>query len=82
MNLTLRKTVIGGKTAHGDYVVLEDGKIIGRIMLGHGLYGTMRWTWNVTINDPSRVANGTADTLDEAKAAFKAAWEQKGRLPT
>jgi hypothetical protein len=34
MTLTLRKTVIGDKTAPGDYVVLEDGRVIGRIMAG------------------------------------------------
>ena len=31
MTLTLRKTIIKGETAHGDYLVLEDGKAIGRI---------------------------------------------------
>jgi hypothetical protein len=34
MTLALRKTVIKGETAHGDYLVLEDGKAIGRIRLG------------------------------------------------
>ena len=33
MTLALRKTVIKGETAHGDYLVLEDGKAIGRIRL-------------------------------------------------
>jgi hypothetical protein len=50
MTLTLRKTVIKGETAHGDYLVLEDGKAIGRIRLGHGLNGAMRWYWNVTVH--------------------------------
>lgn len=82
MTLTLRKTIIKGETAHGDYLVLEDGKAIGRIHMSHGPNGSIRWLWNVQIHDPARTANGWADTMDEAKAAFKASWEQKGRPTT
>lgn len=80
MTLTLRKTVIGGKTAPGDYVVLEDGKMIGRILSGHGRGNQPRWNWHVNINDPTRTANGWESTFEEAKAAFKASWE--GSAPT
>ena len=76
MTLTLRKTVIKGETAHGDYLVLEHGKAIGRIRLGHGLNGAVRWYWNVTVHDPARTAAGSGETMDEAKAAFKKAWER------
>ena len=71
--MTLRKTVIKGETAHGDYLVLEDGN---RIRLGHGLNGAMRWYWSVTVHDPARTAAGCGDTMEEAKAAFKKAWER------
>lgn len=77
MTLTLRHTVIGGETAEGDYQVYEDGKSIGRIRLGVGLNGQGRWYWNVTVNDPERVANGFEGTFEEAKAAFKTAWNTK-----
>lgn len=76
MTLTLRKAVIGGKTAAGDYVVLEDGRIIGRIMAGQGPGNTPRWSWHINVNDPTRTANGWESTLEEAKAAFKTSWER------
>lgn len=76
MTLTLRHTVIGGETADGDYCVYEDGKAIGRIRLGTGLNGQHRWYWNVTVNDPKRTANGWEESFEEAKAAFRKAWER------
>lgn len=77
--LTLRKTVIGGKTAPGDYVVLEDGRVIGRIVVGHGPGNEPRWNWYVNINDRARIANGWERTFESAKAAFKASWERSER---
>lgn len=77
MTLTLRKTVIKGETAHGDYLVLDDGKPIGRIYMSHGPNGSIRWIWNIQIHDPARVANGASASFEEAKAAFKARWYGK-----
>jgi hypothetical protein len=79
MTLTLRKTLIGGKTAPGDYVVLEDGRIIGRIMAGSGPGNQPRWAWHINVQDPTRIANGWESTFDEAKAAFKTSWERSAR---
>lgn len=81
MVLTLRKTVIGGRTAPGDYVVLENGRVIGRILAGAGPNNQPRWKWYININDASRIANGWESTFDGAKAAFKASWEHSKPLP-
>ena len=76
MTLTLRKTIIGGKAAAGDYVVLEDGWVIGRIRFGHGHGNPPRWNWHINVNDPARIANGWESTFEAAKAAFKTSWER------
>jgi hypothetical protein len=79
--LTLRKTVIGGKATPGDYVVLEDGRIIGRIMANTGPGNQPRWAWHINVQDPARIANGWESTFEEAKAAFKASWERSAPKP-
>jgi hypothetical protein len=80
-NLFLRKTMIGGKPAPGDYVVLEEGRIIGRIMAGRGPGNEPRWNWHVNVQNPARTANGWENTLDGAKAAFKKSWERSAPKP-
>ena len=76
MTLTLRKTVIKGETAHGDYLVLEDGKAIGRIRLGHGLNGAMRWYWNVTVHVLPEQRPVGERRWKKPRPAFKKAWER------
>lgn len=55
-----------------DYSVLEGEQAIGRIR-----YASERtpgiWIWNCIVHIPAPPA-GTAQTLDAAKADFKAAW--------
>ncbi|MFB6460490.1 hypothetical protein [Bradyrhizobium tunisiense] len=57
-----------------DYAVLEDGQAIGRIR-----YASERtpgiWIWNCTVHIPCPPA-GSSQTLDAAKADFKAAWSK------
>lgn len=74
----MRKTLIGGQTKPDDYEVIHDGRSIGRIRLAteRAWQGTV-WVWNV--NPPLPIppwCNGTAGSLDEAKTAFRAAWER------
>jgi hypothetical protein len=78
MDLTLRKTVIGGETAEGDFTVIHDGRQIGRIRgtFDH-VANTPMWSWNITVPLPMAAwCHGSADSLDTAKWAFKSAWER------
>src|SRR5436190_19957902 len=63
-----------------DYDVLADGKVIGRILEEGSRFGPpeLRWGWSITEIVPATpgVTNGTAATLDEAKAKFREAWEK------
>jgi hypothetical protein len=76
MTLMLRKTVIGGETLEDDYTVHFDGLQIGRIFRKIGVGAQEVWSWNVQpIVKPAPGMFGTEDTLDAAKAAFKASWD-------
>jgi hypothetical protein len=55
-----------------DYSVLDDGQLIGRIRLARELSPSI-WLWTVTVTLPGPPF-GSAATIDQAKAAFKAAW--------
>jgi hypothetical protein len=56
-----------------DYAVIEADEAIGRIRLASERRGEV-WMWNVTANIPGGVPAGTSDSLDQAKADFRAAW--------
>jgi hypothetical protein len=78
MTLALRRTVFAdGERRPDDYEVRYDGQTVGRI---YRLRSTGRELWRRTqsgLAQPSHGPNGgVADTLDEAKAAFRAAWQR------
>jgi hypothetical protein len=64
---------IGGKD---DYVVLDGGRVIGRIFLQRQAPGPEPWFWTITAPDipPSIDKRGYSATREEAMAAFKARW--------
>ena len=75
MNTALRR--IGPR----DYSVLDDGQLVGRIRFASERSPAI-WIWNVIVHipTPTGLPVGTAQNLDAAKAAFKAAWgELKSR---
>src|SRR4051795_10720170 len=55
-----------------DYTVHDHGQLVGRIRRT-GERSPGFWPWNVTVTLP-RAPFGSAASLDEAKAQFKAAW--------
>lgn len=78
MDLTLRKTLIGGETAEGDFTVIHDGRQIVRIRgtFDHVSNKPM-WSWNITVPLPMAAwSHGSADSMDAAKDAFREAWER------
>lgn len=72
----IRPTVIAGNTLPDDYIVRQDFRDIGRIRFAPELSSLSAvWDWKVTIPVPTPSwCGGIANSLDEAKAAFNAAW--------
>jgi hypothetical protein len=67
------------KRAHDDYAVTVADRVAGRIMAQARSGGRKVWFWTVTgpyLPDHLRPSNGDADTLDEAKAAFRAKFDK------
>jgi hypothetical protein len=78
VQLTLRPTVIAGEAIKNDYIVKFESRSIGRIREATERSGFHPcWTW--AINPPLPIPTwGTdqAPTLEDAKAAFRDAWER------
>jgi hypothetical protein len=78
MELKLRPTVIGGDKLDNDFVVLFEGRSIGRVRQASERIGfNPGWDW--VINPPLPIPPwcvGSEDSLEQAKAAFRAAWER------
>jgi hypothetical protein len=60
-----------------DYAILDEAQV-GRLYTKR-IHGEMKWVWCVQ-TDPAPPPNtGIADTLDDAKAAFKKRYEEVKR---
>jgi hypothetical protein len=59
--------------------VIHDGEIVGRIYRMKADRDPWRWTIKLWAPPPGP-SGGLADTLDEAKAAFRAAWSGSVRF--
>ena len=80
MTLALRRTVFAdGERPPDDYEVHYAGRTVGRIYRMNST-GRELWRWTqIGIRAPSHGPNGgVADTLDEAKAAFRRTWDGYG----
>jgi hypothetical protein len=77
-SLSLRATVIGGDRLENDFIVMCEGRTIGRIREATERFGfNPGWTW--AINPPLPIppwGNGQAPSLEQAKAEFKEGWER------
>ena len=71
-------TVLTGEKLKDDYCVFHEGWCVGRIMLARERsWQGDAWEWHV--NPPLPIppwCNGSAESLEEAKAEFRAAWER------
>ncbi|MBR0712723.1 hypothetical protein [Bradyrhizobium liaoningense] len=72
--LTLRPCRIGGQTAPDDYSILDDGELIGRIRKATERVRAA-WVWSVTAPTKPGAPYGSAADFEEAKRAFRSAWE-------
>ncbi|MFK4647243.1 hypothetical protein ABIF96_005817 [Bradyrhizobium ottawaense] len=66
------------QAAVGDYYVYREGRLIGRIRKTENhVHGSVVWAWGITVPLPSGAwTRGSADSLEAAQKAFRAAWEQ------
>ena len=80
MSLALRRTVfLDGERRPDDYNIIHKGQIVGRIYRMNGT-GRELWRWTQSgLAQPRHGPNGgVANTLDEAKTAFRRAWDAHG----
>ena len=66
MHLALKRSALD------DYDVLDNGEVVGRIFRIHN--SELR-RWTARLQEPT---GGVTDSLDQAKAAFRAAWDGHG----
>jgi len=82
MALTLRPTDLDRSPATADledWIVLDDGKPIGRIYQRHApANADVAWFWSITYVEPRSGlrTSGTTGTLDAAKAAFRDSYDK------
>jgi len=80
MVLLLRPTGLSDDPERKDWSVIEGGAVVGRICEDLAVANPeLRWFWSIFASrtNPRRLAQtGRAPTLDEAKAQFRASWEE------
>jgi hypothetical protein len=57
-----------------DYAIVDETKV-GRIY-SQRIHGEMKWVWCLQTDPAPPPSRGIADTLDDAKAAFKKRYEE------
>jgi hypothetical protein len=77
-DLSLRATIIGGDRLEDDFQVIRDGRRIGRIRRAPERVGhNPGWDWTIGVPLPVPAwGHGSAGSLEDAKAAFRQAWEK------
>jgi hypothetical protein len=87
MALTLRPTGLASPAYRdkADWIVLDDGREVGRIYEDPGTLPALRWFWSIIeYVHPSIecVHDGREPTLGQAKEKFRTNWEKACRLPS
>ena len=83
MTLLLRKTsthnlIMGwdaSRPREDDYVILDGAAVVGRIYLDT-IHGGPKWRWFLQVVPATPPNQGMTDSLEKAKAAFKARYEE------
>ena len=79
--LTLRPTGLSPPVYRDqlDYIVIEDGRAIGRMYEDWHALPELRWFWSITVfvgYRPGVTTHGRTPTLEEAKAQFLSNWRK------
>ena|ERR1700730_12976307 len=82
--LTLRPTGLSSPAYRDwlDYVIVEDGRDVGRVYEDRHSRLELRWFWAISIYINPKLGittSGRAPSLNEAKAQFLANWQEKCR---
>jgi hypothetical protein len=81
-HLTLRRASVSrpsGSWQHDDFDVFDGGRDVGRIYRINA--SREQWFWGVSFQITGCKSYGTAESLDEAKAEFKAEYEKWKATP-
>jgi hypothetical protein len=68
-----------GITYDDDYLVIWRGLVVGRLLKQSGVaWGQPDWYWGINFGHRPQTGNmrGNCRNVDEAKAAFQAAWDR------
>jgi L-amino acid N-acyltransferase YncA len=81
LKLTLRPTGLSSPAYRSwlDYVIVEDGRDVGRLYEDRNSRPEYRWFWSITVYvDPKRgiTTSGRASSIEEAKALFLRNWQK------
>ena len=81
MPLTLRPAGLSSPAYRDwlDYVIVEDGRDVGRLYEDRHSKPELRWFWSITVYVNPRlgiITSGRAASLDEAKAQFLTNWQR------
>jgi hypothetical protein len=79
--LTLRRSGLSSPAYRDwlDYVIVEDGRDVGRIYEDRHSKPELRWFWSITVYVNPKLGiktSGRAPSLDEAKAQFLTSWQK------
>ena len=79
--LTLRPTGLSSPAYRSwlDYVIVEDGRDVGRLYEDRHSRPKYRWFWSITVYvDPKRgiTTSGRASSIEEAKVLFLRNWQK------
>jgi hypothetical protein len=84
MVLSLQRTGLSSPAYRDllDYVIVDDGRDVGRLYEDRHSRSELRWFWSITVYvNPNLdiVTSGRTPSLDEAKAQFPRSWEKVPR---
>lgn len=71
-----KPTIIGGQTADGDFLILRDRQVVGRVSPAHLIEGAQPYIWATYTYPP---AHGRADSLIDAEEAVR--WFVRSHWP-
>jgi hypothetical protein len=79
--LTLRRTALASPAYRdwADYIIVEDGRDVGRIYEDRHSKPKLRWFWSITLYVNPMLGiktSGRAASLDEVKAQFLSNWQR------